>query len=96
MPKKGQEVDNKYPYAFITVLVILITTVYDISVVSAHNPLPFARRARQPFRHLRTHKLRLLMSLPAQKQRASAPCPPKRRDRLSCSRLTAISPRYMP
>ena len=41
MPEKVPDSDNKYLYAFITVLVILITTVYCISVVSAHNPLPF-------------------------------------------------------
>ncbi|MGI6167622.1 MAG: M23 family metallopeptidase [Eubacteriales bacterium] len=38
MPEKNRCADNDYLYGFITVLVILITTVYCISVVSAHNP----------------------------------------------------------
>ena len=94
MPKKGQEVDNKYLYAFITVLVILITTVYCISVVSAHNPLPFCAAGETTVQTSENTQAPPSDELAGSKQRASAPCPPKRRDRLSCSRLTAISPLY--
>jgi murein DD-endopeptidase MepM/ murein hydrolase activator NlpD len=38
MPEKDRFTDNDYLYGFISVLVILITIVYCISVVSAHNP----------------------------------------------------------
>ena len=80
MPKKGQEVDNKYLYAFITVLVILITTVYCISVVSAHNPLPFCAAGETtvqtsentqapPSDELAGSKAESECALPAQKER---------------------------
>ncbi len=80
MPKKGQEVDNKHLYAFITVLVILITTVYCISVVSAHNPLPFCAAGETtvqtsentqapPSDELAGSKAESECALPAQKER---------------------------